>query len=130
MSIEDYRTQPKEQFQAWLRQLVLIEPDEVKSVCIVCDGDNKGGVESFLSEFATKKHNKYWYRNVEFSVFEVSNIKSFAGMKFQRVILFNHPNISYNTFSKLKLRLRGHEVGDALFADLDVSDRLFGFWQY
>lgn len=128
--LEEYNEQSKLEFRLWLTKLAADKALDKNTVCVVCDSGSKGGVEDFLIGFANEKLGSYWYYDVEFKIFELGNINNVVGMEFQRVILFNHPEIDYDVFSWLKTRLRGHQTGEALFADLDISNGLFCFWQY
>ena len=112
--LEEYSEQSKLEFRIWLTKLAADKTLDKNTVCVVCDSGSKGGVEDFLVGFANEKLGSYWYHDVEFKIFELGNTDNVVGMAFQRVILFNHPEIDYSTFSWLKSRLRGHQTGEAL----------------
>lgn len=128
--LEDYSEQSKLEFRLWLTKLAADKALNEKTVCVVCDSGSKGGVEDFLIGFANKQRWSYYYHDVEFKIFELGNVNSVVGMAFQRVILYNNPEIDYDAFKWLKSRVRGHNTGEAVFADLTVSDGMFHFWQY
>lgn len=128
--LEDYNEQSKLEFRLWLTKLAADKTLDKNTVCVVCDSGCKGCVEDFLIGFANKQRWSYYYHDVEFKIFELGNINSVVGMVFQKVILYNNPEIDYDAFKWLKSRVRGHNTGEAVFADLTVSDGMFHFWQY